>query len=86
MTKRCPTITIMYYTSVNRSLAESGGITGAMDKEGSHRDAIQNMARQCGYAELTPLQQTVIPTILAGRDLVVKSGDSRGKSGAVSRK
>ncbi len=36
--------------------------------------------RKAGYGEMTPLQQRVIPLFLQKKDLIVETGDSRGKT------
>ena len=42
----------------------------------------RKMARECGYKDLTPLQEAVIPAILDGRDVVVSDDGARGRTAA----
>ena len=43
---------------------------------------INTIVKKAGYQKLTPVQQKVIPTMLQGKDLIVETKNSRGKTAA----
>ena len=45
-------------------------------------NAIKTIVKKAGYQKLTPVQQKVIPTMLQGKDLIVETKNSRGKTAA----
>lgn len=50
------------------------------DKQPQPEDIILQRLRKAGYGEMTPFQEKVIPQFLQKKDLIIETGDSRGKT------